>query len=201
MGAVSDWLVEQGGRVVLSEITEFLGTEAILAERCANDEVREEVVGGVKHTVQPGQSMWIIARAYNTSGAKIAKANGITIDTPINVGDEDYDPLFAFGYGLSYTTFAYADLRTSTDRLPHDGSVDVEVSVTNTGERAGDEIVQPGEAMRPGLVYDSNGRILADAVQELVELLPETCVVRDVETGDQGDQLAVPRQPAERHQH
>ncbi|MFP6640756.1 MAG: molybdopterin-binding protein, partial [Myxococcota bacterium] len=31
----------------------------------------------------------------------------------------------------------------------------------------GDEIVQPGEAMRPGLVYDSNGRILADAVSEL----------------------------------
>jgi len=31
----------------------------------------------------------------------------------------------------------------------------------------GDEIVQPGEAMRPGLVYDSNGRILADAVREL----------------------------------
>jgi putative molybdopterin biosynthesis protein len=31
----------------------------------------------------------------------------------------------------------------------------------------GDEIVQPGEAMRPGLVYDSNGRILADAVHEL----------------------------------
>ena len=31
----------------------------------------------------------------------------------------------------------------------------------------GDEIVQPGEAMRPGLVYDSNGRILADAVAEL----------------------------------
>jgi putative molybdopterin biosynthesis protein len=31
----------------------------------------------------------------------------------------------------------------------------------------GDEIVQPGEAMRPGLVYDSNGRILADAVEEL----------------------------------
>ena len=31
----------------------------------------------------------------------------------------------------------------------------------------GDEIVQPGEAMRPGLVFDSNGRILADAVQEL----------------------------------
>ena len=32
----------------------------------------------------------------------------------------------------------------------------------------GDEIVQPGEAMRPGLVYDSNGRILADAEPEAV---------------------------------
>ena len=31
----------------------------------------------------------------------------------------------------------------------------------------GDEIAQPGEAMRPGLVYDSNGRILSDAVTEL----------------------------------
>lgn len=37
------------------------------------------------------------------------------------------------------------------------------VAVISTG----DEIVQPGEAMRPGLVYDSNGRILADAVREL----------------------------------
>jgi len=37
------------------------------------------------------------------------------------------------------------------------------VAVLSTG----DEIVQPGEAMRPGLVYDSNGRILADAVREL----------------------------------
>ena len=31
----------------------------------------------------------------------------------------------------------------------------------------GDEVAQPGEPMRPGLVYDSNGRILADAVREL----------------------------------
>jgi putative molybdopterin biosynthesis protein len=37
------------------------------------------------------------------------------------------------------------------------------VAIVSTG----DEIVQPGEAMRPGLVYDSNGRILADAVTEL----------------------------------
>lgn len=48
----------------------------------------EKVKGGVRHTVQPGQSLWIIARAYNTSGERIAKANGFTVDTPLNAGDE-----------------------------------------------------------------------------------------------------------------
>jgi len=42
VGVVADWLVEQGGRVILSEITEFLGTEAIVAERCATPELREK---------------------------------------------------------------------------------------------------------------------------------------------------------------
>jgi altronate dehydratase large subunit len=48
VGAVADWLVEQGGRVVLSEITEFLGTETILAERCASAEVRDELLGTLR---------------------------------------------------------------------------------------------------------------------------------------------------------
>jgi LysM repeat protein len=47
----------------------------------------EKVAGGVRHTVQPGQSLWIIARAYNTSSVKIAKANGFSTDSPLNVGD------------------------------------------------------------------------------------------------------------------
>jgi beta-glucosidase len=51
-------------------------------------------------------------------------------------------PLYPFGYGLSYTTFAYADLRTSTDRLAADDTLTVRVDVTNTGPRAGDEVVQ-----------------------------------------------------------
>ncbi len=55
---------------------------------------------------------------------------------------ETTDPLFAFGYGLSYTTFRYANLRLSENRIPVDGRTTVLVDVTNTGSRAGDEVVQ-----------------------------------------------------------
>ncbi len=47
-----------------------------------------KVAGGVKHTVQDGQSLWIIARAYNVAGDKIAKANGIDKTKPLSTGDE-----------------------------------------------------------------------------------------------------------------
>ena len=52
------------------------------------------------------------------------------------------EPLFPFGYGLSYTTFGYAKLRTAADEADAETSVDVLVDVTNTGGRAGDEVVQ-----------------------------------------------------------
>jgi beta-glucosidase len=52
------------------------------------------------------------------------------------------EPQYHFGHGLSYTTFAYANLRTSSSTLEQDGAVDVSVDVTNTGTRAGDEVVQ-----------------------------------------------------------
>jgi beta-glucosidase len=52
------------------------------------------------------------------------------------------EPLYPFGFGLSYTTFAYSKLRTSADTLAANGSVTVSVDVKNTGRRAGDEVVQ-----------------------------------------------------------
>jgi beta-glucosidase len=51
-------------------------------------------------------------------------------------------PLYPFGYGLSYTTFGYARLRTSSATLRRGDTIRVSVDVTNTGARAGDEVVQ-----------------------------------------------------------
>jgi beta-glucosidase len=52
------------------------------------------------------------------------------------------EPLYPFGFGLSYTTFTYGNLKTSAASLSKDGSIAVSVDVTNTGKRAGDEVVQ-----------------------------------------------------------
>jgi beta-glucosidase len=51
-------------------------------------------------------------------------------------------PLYPFGFGLSYTTFTYSALRLSGTTLAQGGSVTVSVDVTNSGTRAGDEVVQ-----------------------------------------------------------
>ena len=52
------------------------------------------------------------------------------------------EPLYPFGFGLSYTTFKYSNLRTSSAQLAKDGSITVSVDVSNTGSRAGDAVVQ-----------------------------------------------------------
>ncbi len=52
------------------------------------------------------------------------------------------EPLYPFGYGLSYTSFAYSNLRLSDSAMQPNGSVQVSVDITNTGTVKGDEIVQ-----------------------------------------------------------
>lgn len=53
--------------------------------------------------------------------------------------DMPYYPLYSFGYGLSYTTFKYSDLKTNIDAA---GNVDITATVTNTGKIKGDEVAQ-----------------------------------------------------------
>lgn len=56
--------------------------------------------------------------------------------------DEINGPLYPFGFGLSYTTYAYSPVTLSASEMPVNGSVTASVTVTNTGNRDGDEIVQ-----------------------------------------------------------
>ncbi len=56
--------------------------------------------------------------------------------------DSPNSPLFPFGFGLSYTTFSYSNLKVETPTLPGDGTLVASVTVRNTGDRTGDEIVQ-----------------------------------------------------------
>lgn len=59
-----------------------------------------------------------------------------------NYLDIDNEPLYPFGYGLSYTTFSYNHLRLSKNKMTRDEKIVASIDVTNTGDYDGDEIVQ-----------------------------------------------------------
>jgi beta-glucosidase len=54
----------------------------------------------------------------------------------------DSGSLYPFGYGLSYTSFEYKNLKLSSKEIPVNGTLEVKADITNTGMRKGDEIVQ-----------------------------------------------------------
>ena len=56
--------------------------------------------------------------------------------------DDTDKPLFPFGHGLSYTTFAVEDFHLSADTLPTDGAIQACCRITNTGSHAGDQVLQ-----------------------------------------------------------
>ena len=80
-------------------------------------------------------------------------------------------PLYAFGFGLSYTSFAYEGLKLSAAKVNADGAVEATVRVKNTGARASDEVVQLyvqhlGSAVeRPQLALKGFKRVHIDAGQ------------------------------------
>ncbi|MEM3660737.1 MAG: glycoside hydrolase family 3 C-terminal domain-containing protein [Thermoproteota archaeon] len=82
---------------------------------------------------------------YNPSGKLPRSWPRSTAQEPINydhLPDEEYDPLFEFGYGLSYTTFEYSCLNITPAEPLLTDTITISVNVSNTGAREGSEVVQ-----------------------------------------------------------
>ena len=73
-------------------------------------------------------------------------------------------PLYGFGYGLSYTTFSYSNVKLSTTNLHAGDSLTVEADIKNTGKRAGDEVAElyltpPHTSVSPELALNGYTRV------------------------------------------
>jgi len=78
---------------------------------------------------------------YPGTGGEVDYAEGVYVGYR-HFDRADIQPLFPFGYGLSYTTFAYNNLKLSSTEVAPDGSVTTSVEVRNTGPRAGEEVAE-----------------------------------------------------------
>jgi len=77
---------------------------------------------------------------YKNTGRPTLPAPGLVFWT--HYMDESNDPLYEFGYGLSYTDFTYSGLSLSESVMKGEGSINVTFTLTNTGEYAGTEVAQ-----------------------------------------------------------
>jgi beta-glucosidase len=106
------------------------------------EEAASAIAGVLSGRVQPGGKLPV--QVPRGPGGQPSTYLQPPLGTPESAGISSLDarPLFPFGYGLSYTTFAVSHLRLSATEVPTDGELTATVRLTNTGDRAGDEVVQ-----------------------------------------------------------
>ncbi|PWB22035.1 beta-glucosidase BglX [Flavobacterium sp. HTF] len=80
--------------------------------------------------------------AHKNTGRPLSNTEGKFEKFRSNYIDERNEPLFPFGFGLSYTTFDYSNVKISSDKMNFNGKVTVSADVTNTGNFDGKETVQ-----------------------------------------------------------
>jgi beta-glucosidase len=117
----------------------------------------QEHVPAIVHTTNSSQEEGnaladVLFSDYNP-GAKLVDTWPKSLDQLLPMMDSDLrhgrtymyfkgQSLYPFGFGLSYTTFKYANAKVSTSQLPANGQIVVSFGITNSGTRPGDEVVQ-----------------------------------------------------------
>src|SRR4051812_46810927 len=148
-GSLLEELLATGTPVVVVVVSgrpyalgEVAGRAAALVQAFMPGEEGGSAIAGVlSGRVQPGGKLPV--QIPRTPGGQ----PGTYLQPPLGaensgVSNLDPTPLFPFGHGRSYTSFAVDDLRISDESVPTDGEFTVTVRVRNTGSRAGDEVVQ-----------------------------------------------------------
>lgn len=113
----------------------------------AADAIADVVFGDVspsgKLTTTFPQNVGQLPMAYNAKNTGRPLQQGKWFEKfRSNYLDVSNDPLYPFGYGLSYTTFEYSDINLSSTQMNMNGTLTASVTITNTGNYDADEIVQ-----------------------------------------------------------
>ncbi|MBC5839351.1 beta-glucosidase BglX [Flavobacterium muglaense] len=134
-------LVQENETVPAILNTWFAGSEAGLA---IADVLFGDVNPSGKLTATFPRSVGQVPIYYNqkNTGRPLGNKDGKFEKFRSNYIDERNEPLYPFGFGLSYTTFNYANLKVSSDKMNFNDAIKVTVDITNSGNYDGKEVVQ-----------------------------------------------------------
>ncbi len=191
VGVVADWVANEGGKVMLSEVTEFLGTEPILSERCANSDVHDELLqllehqdkvvkrelGSFAHTViSPGNQKGGLSSIQEKSLGCIKKGGTSPIQQVLDYAEPPSKP------GLSVMDTPGSDIFSITGMIA--GGAQIVLFTTGRGSPAGSPIApvvkvasntQVFEGMPDDMDFNAGriveGMSLQDCGDELIELV------------------------------